>query len=69
MRDVFTGVGLHQRLSALRAVVDLPPGIEYALERARTLVDEARARIETLPQSRARDALCELGGYVLERSW
>jgi octaprenyl-diphosphate synthase len=69
MRDVYTGVGVEQRLSRLRAVVDLQPGIEYALARARTLVEEARTRVETLPQSRARDALTEIGGYVLERSW
>jgi octaprenyl-diphosphate synthase len=69
MRDVYTGPGLEKRLSMLRAVVDLQPGIEYALARARTLVEDARARVESLPESRARDALCEIGGYVLERSW
>jgi len=69
MRDVYTGVGLEKRLSVLRSVVDLQPGIAYALARARTLVEEARGRVRTLPESRARDALAELGGFVLERNW
>jgi octaprenyl-diphosphate synthase len=69
MRDVYTGVGLEQRLRGLRAVVDLQPGIDFALARARTLVEESRARIESLPESPAREALCEIGSYVLERSW
>ena len=69
MRDVYTGVGLEKRLTVLRSVVELQSGIEYALARARALVDEARARVRTLPPTPARDALCELGDYVLERNW
>ncbi|MBK7644026.1 MAG: polyprenyl synthetase family protein [Planctomycetes bacterium] len=69
MRDVYTGVGVEKRLSKLRAVVELRPGIEFALARAQALVREAQARIQTLPPSTSREALCALGDYVLERSW
>jgi len=69
MRDVYTGVGVEKRLAVLRSVVDLRPGIDYALERARALVEGARERVLTLPETPARDALCELGDYVLERNW
>ncbi len=69
MRDVYTRVGVERRLEVLRSVVDLAPGVEFALSRAQELVGAARERVRTLPEGRARDALLELGGYVLERSW
>lgn len=69
MRDVYTQPGVERRLELLRSVVDLAPGVEFALARAQELVGAARERVRTLPEGRARDALLELGGYVLERNW
>ena len=69
MRDVYTRPGVERRLEALRSLVDLAPGVEFALARAQELVAAARERVRTLPESRAREALLELGGYVLERNW
>lgn len=69
MRAVYTEPGLQQRLAALRAVVSLEPGVEYTLARARTLVEGAQARVRVLPASPAREALVELGDFVLQRNW
>jgi len=69
MREVYTDPGLRQRLSALKAVVSLDAGVEYAFERARTLIEGAKARVRVLPATPARDALIELGDFVLERNF
>jgi len=39
------------------------------MARAAALVDGARARLAELAPSPARDALAEIGGFVLERRW
>lgn len=69
MRSVYTEPGLKNRLGALQAVVSLEAGVEYAFERARTLVEGAKARVRVLPPTPARDALVELGDFVLERNF
>ena len=69
MRDVYTEPGLTRRIELLRACVDLEPGVEYALARARELVLRSRSRLADLPASQSRDALEELGEFVLERHW
>lgn len=69
IRDAYTLPGLESRLSRLREVCDLQPGVEYALSRARALVDQALSRLSTLPESAARSSLEQLGEFVLERKW
>lgn len=70
LRDVYTSPEYAgRRLGALRATCDLNPGVEYAMARATALVERARARLATLPESAARAGLHELSGYVLERRW
>jgi len=69
MRSVYTEPGLKNRLGALQAEVSLEAGVDYAFERARTLVEGAKARVRVLPPTPARDALIELGDFVLERNF
>jgi octaprenyl-diphosphate synthase len=69
MRSVYTEPSLKNRLGALQAVVSLEAGVDYAFERARTLVEGAKARVRVLPPTPARDALIELGDFVLERNF
>jgi octaprenyl-diphosphate synthase len=69
MRSVYTEPGLKNRLRALQDIVSLEAGVEYSLERARTLVKGAQARVRVLPPTPARDALVELGDFVLERNF
>jgi octaprenyl-diphosphate synthase len=70
MRDVYTTPGLEgRRLSALREACDLGAGVEYAMARAASLVDRARERVASLPESAARNGLEDLAGFVLERRW
>jgi geranylgeranyl pyrophosphate synthase len=69
IRDVYTAQGVEQRAARLREVCDLSPGVEYAMARAAALVAGARARLQTLEPSPAREALASLGDFVLERRW
>jgi len=70
MRDVYTTPGLEgRRLAALREACDLGAGVEYAMARATSLSDRARARAAELPESAARSGLEDLAGFVLERRW
>jgi octaprenyl-diphosphate synthase len=69
VRDVYTRPGLERRHERLREVCDLGAGVEYALGRAQELVESARGRLAELAPGAARDALHELGGFVLERRW
>jgi octaprenyl-diphosphate synthase len=69
IRDVYTAAGLEHRAERLREACDLAPGVEYAMARAAALVDGARARLQALEPSPAREALASLGDFVLERRW
>ncbi|MCZ6598969.1 MAG: polyprenyl synthetase family protein [Planctomycetota bacterium] len=69
IRDVFTAPGIEGRAAALRAACDLGPGVEYAMARARELVDEARAKLAGLPESRALAAMETAADFVLDRNW
>jgi octaprenyl-diphosphate synthase len=69
IRDVFTRPGLTGRADALRGACNLAPGIEYAMGRARSLVDEAKGRIRGLNDSRAKRALDAIAEFVLVRNW
>jgi octaprenyl-diphosphate synthase len=69
IRDVFTRPGLERRAERLRAACDLGPGVEYAMARAHILIDEAKARIAGLPESRAKKAMQAIADFVLTRNW
>ena len=69
IRDAYTAAGLERRAARLREVCDLTAGVEYAMARAAVLVAGARARLQTLEPSPAREALASLGDFVLERRW
>ena len=69
MRDVYTKPDLERRAVRLHDVCDVARGVEFAMARARELVDSASARIKELPASDARDALLQIGDYVLEWRW
>ena len=69
IRDVYTKPDLDRRAVRLHDVCDVARGVEFAMARARELVDSASARIKELPASDARDALLQIGDYVLERRW
>jgi octaprenyl-diphosphate synthase len=67
IRDAFTLPELDDRRRRLREVCDLEGGVRYAMARAHELIDQARARAGTLAPSPARQALEDLGDFVLER--
>ncbi|MBK7876563.1 MAG: polyprenyl synthetase family protein [Planctomycetes bacterium] len=69
IRDVFTRPDLVGRCERLRGVCDLAAGVEFAMARAKELVDRARDRAARLEPSAHRTALMELPGFVLERRW
>jgi geranylgeranyl diphosphate synthase, type I len=43
--------------------------IAYATDRARDLVDQGKARLEVLPDNEARDLLCDIADYLIERGY
>ena len=69
IREVYTKPDLDKRAVRLHDVCDVARGVEFAMARARELVDSATARVKELPKSAARDALVDIGDYVLERRW
>ena len=69
IRDVFTRPGLEHRAERLREACDLGPGVEYAMARARALIDGAKARLAGLSDSRARKAMEAIAEFVLVRNW
>ena len=69
IRDVYMQPDLDQRGVRLHEVCDVLRGVEFAMARARELVEKAKARVMALPASAARDALLGIGDYVLERKW
>lgn len=69
IRDAYTAVGVGRRTERLREACDLSAGVEYAMAKATDLVARARERLSTLEPSPARDALAELGDFVLQRRW
>jgi len=72
IRDAYTAVGpeaFGRRAARLREVCDLSAGVEYAMAKASSLVARARERLGLLEPSAARDALADLGDFVLVRRW
>jgi octaprenyl-diphosphate synthase len=51
----------------IRNLILPSPSIRYAQERARELVDRARAALQTLPQSEAREVLDGMAEFVVSR--
>ncbi len=43
--------------------------ITYANERARELVDQGKDRLEVLPDNEARELLCDIADYLIERGY
>jgi geranylgeranyl diphosphate synthase, type I len=43
--------------------------IEYANDRARELVDQGKDRLEVLPDNEARELLCDIADYLIERGY
>ncbi|NKE36049.1 polyprenyl synthetase family protein [Natronococcus sp. JC468] len=43
--------------------------IEYAADRARELVDQGKNRLEVLPDNEARELLCDIADYLIERGY
>jgi len=69
IRDIYTLQDLEHRAVHLRERVDLSGGIEFAMQRARKLVQEAERIILALPPSNARTSLEEMAEFVLARSF
>jgi octaprenyl-diphosphate synthase len=69
IRDVYTSPDVDERARALREAVDMAPGLEFAQDRARGLVDDARGILGRLPDSPARTALAGACEFVLDRSF
>lgn len=67
IRDVYTLPGLEDRARRLREDCSIGEGVAYATRRAEELVERALARVRTLDESPAREALERLGTFVLAR--
>ncbi|MCC6407262.1 MAG: polyprenyl synthetase family protein [Planctomycetes bacterium] len=67
IRDVYTLPGLEDRAKALREECSIGEGVAYATQRAEGLVARAMARVRTLDEGPAREALERLGTFVLSR--
>jgi octaprenyl-diphosphate synthase len=55
-------------LAEVIALIDAFDGIGYTRQRARELVERAKASLAVFAPGTARDALCELADYVVQRS-
>jgi geranylgeranyl pyrophosphate synthase len=69
IRDAYTAPEIRGRAAHLRRVVDLTPGVDYALARAHQLIEQSRRRLAELPPSPSHTALDALTAFVLERNW
>ena len=69
IRDAYTLPGIEDRRGRLREVCDLEPGTEFALARAEQLVANAMGRLDSLPTSPAKDALQQMGEFILQRNF
>ncbi|THE63658.1 polyprenyl synthetase family protein [Salinadaptatus halalkaliphilus] len=63
--DAVTEAEIDDAVSELEAA----GSISYANERARSLVDQGKDRLEVLPDNEARRLLCELADYLIERGY
>lgn len=69
IRDAYTQPDVDDRAAALKAAVDVAPGVEAALARAKGLLVDAQGRLANLPDSPARASLEEITRFVLRRSF
>ena len=69
IRDAYTQPDVEDRAAALKAAVDVGPGVEAALARAKGLLVDAQGRLSDLPESPARASLEEITRFVLRRSF
>ncbi|QFU81082.1 geranylfarnesyl diphosphate synthase [Natronorubrum aibiense] len=51
------------------AELEAAGSISYANETAQELVEQGKARLEVLPENEARDLLCEIADYLIERGY
>ncbi|SIR59731.1 geranylfarnesyl diphosphate synthase [Natronorubrum thiooxidans] len=51
------------------AELEAAGSISYANETAQELVEQGKARLEVLPDNEARDLLCEIADYLIERGY
>ena len=63
--DAVTEAEIDDAVAKLEAV----GSIEYANEMARDLVDQGKGRLEVLPDNDARELLCDLADYLIERGY
>ena len=56
-------------IDAAVATLEASGSIEYANDMARDLVDRGKARLEVLPENEARELLCQLADYLIERGY
>lgn len=54
-------------LGFVMKLIETCHGISYTMDRARELVEQAKAKLELFPDSPAKEALCELADYVVSR--
>ena len=55
--------------AALRPLLETSGALDYAWDRAQDFADSARAALDALPASRARDVLTQMTYYVLRRAY
>ncbi|TMT77603.1 polyprenyl synthetase family protein, partial [Haloterrigena sp. H1] len=51
------------------AELEAAGSISYANQTARDLVERGKNRLEVLPDNEARDLLCDLADYLIERGY
>ena len=56
-------------IAAAVSTLEASGSIEYANDMARDLVDRGKARLEVLPENEARELLCQLADYLIERGY
>jgi geranylgeranyl pyrophosphate synthase len=59
----------HEGLALLRELVDRYGAAPATMRRVDEYLDRARARLEAVPESPARDALDRVVDFVRERDW
>ncbi|ELY49628.1 geranylfarnesyl diphosphate synthase [Natronolimnohabitans innermongolicus] len=63
--DAVTEAEIDDALAELEAV----GSIDYANDKARELVEQGKDRLEVLPDNEARELLCQLADYLIERGY
>jgi octaprenyl-diphosphate synthase len=69
IRDLYTLPGLEGRAALLRERCDLGPGLAFAMQRARDLVEDGLLRLRRLPESPARGAIENVARFLVGRDF